>query len=165
MDKKTRWGRKFRRKFRLPPSLVNAIVARLVELGFSDAEEYRGRQLPPLILKVLGVLRVLGRGVTFDDVEEVNWVSEETNRAFFHKCCHAIGVQMWDEHIRFPKTTADVQRCVATFEGTGFPGCAFSTDCTHIHWGCTPFGLKVAHTGKEGFPTLSYSVSSRSVMG
>lgn len=159
-DKKTRWGRKFRRKFRCPPEMIERIVRRLEELGFSSVASYKGRRCAPLLLKVLGALRVLGRAACFDDVEEGNWISEDVNRGFFHHFCHAVGVRMWDEHVFFPQTDKDVARCCASFEASGFPGCAFSSDCTHVRWGVCPFALKVSHTGKEKVPTLSYSVSS-----
>ena len=159
-DKTTKRGREFRQRFRCPPEVVHQLVVRLEEQGFSTAESYNGRRLPPLILKVLGALKVLGRAVCFDDVEEGNWISEDVNRVFFHQFCHTVGVKVWDDQLFFPWTEEDVARCCESFEAIGFPGCAFSTDCTHVKWGQCPWALKVVHTGKEGFPSLSYSVHS-----
>ena len=38
-----------------------------------------------------------------------------------------------------------------------------STDAVHIHWGCCPNSLRTLHTGKEGFPTLAYNVTGKSL--
>lgn len=157
-DKNTRMSRKFRRKFRLTPPLIDQLIEDLKTLGFSDDEFSFGRRCAPLILKVLGVLRVIGRAWTFDDVEEFTYISEETIRVFFHNMAHAVGVRLWDKYVHFPKTEEDLARCEATFSPVGFPGCVFSTDCVHVPWGCCPYALKVSHTGKEKRPTLSYSV-------
>ena len=43
-----------------------------------------GNPSTPIELLVLGVLRYLGRAVTFDDLEEHTGISEETHRRFFH---------------------------------------------------------------------------------
>ena len=42
-----------------------------------------GNPASPIELLVLGTLRYLGRGFTFDDLEEVTLVSEEVHRIFF----------------------------------------------------------------------------------
>lgn len=44
-----------------------------------------GRPLVPLEIKVLGHLRILGRGTCFDGISELSGVSEEIHRVFFHK--------------------------------------------------------------------------------
>ena len=49
-----------------------------------NAYDATGRAGVPLELKVLGYLRVLGRGWYFDDVAESTGMSEETARVSFH---------------------------------------------------------------------------------
>jgi hypothetical protein len=41
----------------------------------------------------------------------------------------------------------------------GMPGAVGSTDCTHIALGKCPTSMKNSCTGKEGFPTLSFSMT------
>jgi hypothetical protein len=52
-----------------------------------EQEDATGRRGVPLDLLILGSLRYLGRGWTFDDLEEATGISEETHRAFFHSFC------------------------------------------------------------------------------
>ena len=43
-----------------------------------------GRRASPIELLLLGALRYLGIGLTFDDLEEYTAISEETHRQFLH---------------------------------------------------------------------------------
>jgi hypothetical protein len=44
-----------------------------------------GKESSPLELLILGALRYLGRGFTFDDIEEATAIPEEVHLVFFHK--------------------------------------------------------------------------------
>jgi hypothetical protein len=55
-----------------------------VNAWFSEEKDCAGRRAAPLELKILGVLRVLGRGYCFDGIDELNFISAESNRVFFH---------------------------------------------------------------------------------
>ena len=89
------WGnlvaaRKFRRKFRLPWQQYRWLVETArAERWFPTREQHdvAGRRGVPLDLLILGALRYLGRGWTFDDLEEATGISEETHRQFFHEFC------------------------------------------------------------------------------
>jgi hypothetical protein len=77
----------FRRRFRRPYNefleLVNmAKESELFQrwLGFDAV----GKAAWPTELMVLGALRYLDRGWTFDDLEESTTISEETHRQFFY---------------------------------------------------------------------------------
>ena len=52
-----------------------------------EQHDIAGRRGVPLDLLILGALRYLGRGWTFDDLEEATGISEETHRTFFHEFC------------------------------------------------------------------------------
>ena len=43
-----------------------------------------GKESSPIELMILGALRYLGRGWTFDDIEEATTINEETHCQFFH---------------------------------------------------------------------------------
>ncbi|KAG7363898.1 hypothetical protein IV203_037100 [Nitzschia inconspicua] len=89
---------KFRRRFRLPYDQYRELVEMctadsMKEDGTSLFKRWRpgkkaaltGKPAAPLELLVLKTLRYLGRGWTFDDLEECTGISEEVIRVFFHQ--------------------------------------------------------------------------------
>jgi hypothetical protein len=58
-----------------------------------------------------------------------------------------------------PSTTEDVQRIANIYAMLGIPGAVGSTDCTHIPLGKCPVSWRNSCIGKEGFPTLAYSMT------
>lgn len=81
-------ARVFRTRFRLP----FRVFERLLEWTKAwhegpGCEEtlVGGRQRIPTELKLLGVLRILGRGSCFDGIKELSSISGSTMQAFFHK--------------------------------------------------------------------------------
>ena len=88
-DAKSRDGKLSRRRFRVSHEFFLGLVEKAKEL-FPDYAKHDGCGRPPvpIALKVLGVLRVLGRGVCFDDAAEGAFSDEETHRKFLHQFCH-----------------------------------------------------------------------------
>jgi hypothetical protein len=92
-------AKKFRRRFRLPHDkyleLLEKVKADPIfksHMGTSGKNQTKAK---PIELLVLGSLRYLGRGWTFDDLEENTGIGEETFRRFFHKfidfgCCKVL---------------------------------------------------------------------------
>lgn len=79
--------KKFRRRFRLPYDQYLELVedVRQSELFHKwTLTDATGKNASPIELLLLGTLRYLGRGFTFDDCEENTAISEETHRRFFH---------------------------------------------------------------------------------
>ena len=78
----------FRLRFRVPFPLFERIVALTRENNwFTEREDSSGRRGALLELKILVVLRVLGRGYCFDRIEKLSFISAESNRTFFHSFC------------------------------------------------------------------------------
>jgi hypothetical protein len=48
-------------------------------------KQFRKIKASPIELLLLGTLRYLGRGWTFDDLEESTFITREVHRVFFHK--------------------------------------------------------------------------------
>ena len=57
----------------------------------------RGIMGVPVDLLVFGSLRYLGRGWTFDDLEEATEIREETHRLFFHEFIRCGGTILFDK--------------------------------------------------------------------
>ena len=82
-----KFEKKFRRRFRC---CYSSFLELLNIVKFDDSfirwnrNDAAGRSPSPIELLLLGALRYLGRGWTFDDLEESTSISEETHRVFFH---------------------------------------------------------------------------------
>jgi hypothetical protein len=81
---------------------------------------------------VLGALRYLGRGLTFDDIEECTSISEETHRQFFHLFITYGSDVLFDEYIVAPMNASQAEKHMAEFTIAGFNGCVGSSDATHV---------------------------------
>jgi len=82
-------AKKFRERFRLSYTNFLQLVASVSESKLFDrwcGHKTNNKQASLIELLVLGSLRYLGRGWTFDDVEENTAISKEVHRTFFHRC-------------------------------------------------------------------------------
>ena len=159
-------GKLFRRRFRVPWSFYKAIVKHVGEdENFSElmpGPDALGRPPTLLDLKVLGVLRVLGRYVTFDDIEELNGISAETNRKFFHDFVRLYSTHVYPIAVRWPDPD-ETRDILETARRAGFPGKIGSMDCVHFTHDGMAANLKVAASkgGSSGPKTVAYCVVVR----
>ena len=143
---------KFRRRFRMPYRMYLELLEDaesgkwFPDVGKPDAT---GKAGAPLSLLILGALRYLGRGWTFDDLEEATAISEERHRRFFHEFIRVGATTMYDSYVVSPKNSADAEAHMHEFELAGFPGCVCSTDGTHVIAEKVPATLKNQHLGRE----------------
>lgn len=160
-DPKSSEGRKFRRRFRVPYALFKDIVGMAKEEQWMPQKEADacGRKAVPLEMKVLAVLRVLGRGVCFDEVAEILTCSEEILRVFFHDFVKKFVTKCYDRYVKPPLSRDEIRKAMDEYTMVGLPGCIGSTDCVHIHWDNCPAQKLNLYKGKNGYPTLSYEVS------
>ena len=101
------WSKSFRQRFRLP---YNEFCKLLAMMRDSSNDTYfqrwmtgereggchsvrQKRKISPMELLLLGSLRYLGRGWTFDDLAESTFVRRDVHRCFFHKFCAVRGVR------------------------------------------------------------------------
>ena len=150
----------FRRRFRVPYIIFQSIVELVRQQEWYHDEQFDvcKQPLPPLELLLLGVLRILGRGLTFDDVAECNGISASANRVFFHKFCKHMA-QEYNKHIFPPGTDDEIKHTTEEYRRLGFPGCVGSCDCVHIPWDKAPASDIAWYRGKEKYPTLAYQVT------
>ena len=158
-----RWQAKFRRRFRLPHSEFIEMLDRLA--GNEKFKRwYRkdavGNPSSPIELLLLGAFRYLGRGLTFDDLEEYTAINEETHRQFFHTFIAYGATTLYDEFVKYPKNAQEFREHQDEFNDGGLHGAGFSTDATNVMmWNCS-HNLKQAHTGwKQSHPARTYNLT------
>jgi hypothetical protein len=92
----------FRRRFRLPYDSYLGLLGYVKNHDLfqrwqsSDATTQKSS---PIELMLLGSLRYLGRGWTFDDLDEITGVDEETHRQFFHCFIQFGSTWLFDQYV------------------------------------------------------------------
>lgn len=152
----------FRLRFRVPYELFVRILEDIRNSDppmFKETRDAAGRESHPLELKLLGALRVLGRAHTFDDLEEVTFISKDRHRVFFKEFVEKFAEFYYPKVVKAPETEEEIRACMMEYTASGFPGAIGSTDCVHIWWDRCYAGHKNMHKGKEGYPTRAYEVT------
>eukprot|EP00961_Rhodomonas_salina_P007304 98627-Rhodomonas_salina.1 len=155
-DPQTRCAKLFRQRFRLPFPMFEDLMARIRAKNWWR-EDPTNKKFIPLELKVLGALRVLGRGVHFDDIAELTDSSAGTHCTFFHEFTAKM-VTLYDEFIVTPTSKEQIDRVTSVYKMHGLPGCVGSIDCCHVPWENCPAMWRSLYQGKEGHPTISYEL-------
>jgi hypothetical protein len=170
-DEKSNDGKYFRRRFRMPYILFKVLIREMLRdewftgfgpngegrMGAINLETNRGASLQVM---VLSVLRILGRGTAFDECYDGSGCREESIRVFFHKFCPKFVEKLMGSIVRPPVTKQEISEQVDIYQRLGMGGAVGSTDCTHFALGKCSDKISVLCTGKEGFPTLAYSMTS-----
>ena len=153
-------GKLFRRRFRVPYPIYLQLVDITRASGvFKETPDAAGNPAAPLELKILSVLRVLGRGYCFDGVEELTCISAEVLRVFFKNFCEYFARENFARYCNPPSTPEEIANCTGIYGRLGLPGCIGSTDCVHVRWERCHASERSNHKGKEGYATLSYEVT------
>jgi len=161
-DPSSMLGRRFRLRFRVPlPFFLDWLVPTAQEVNLFDISTNpnggtRAEQIP-LVIKLLISLRILGRGVTQDDISEPSYVSESHCGAIFRKFITNFSRLFKDEFIKLP-TPSELESSMKAYAAVGFPGCVGSIDCTHIRWWNCPSKHRNSCHGKEGYPSLGFQM-------
>lgn len=159
----SRKGKKFRRRFRMPYNEFKKLIDIIREENwFPMVEKVNciGQLGNPLELLVLGALRYLGRGWTFDDLEEATGICEESHRLFFHSFVAAVGKHLYPKWVKIPETAEEISDCMAEFNEAGFHGCIGSADATHIVIEKCYKNLRNQHLGaKSSLTTRAFQIT------
>ena len=91
-----------------------------------------GKESKPLEILILGSLRSLGRGFTFDDCKECTAISEEVHRCFFREFIKVGSTILFDKHVRTPTATKELASHPTEFHMVGMARALASIDATHI---------------------------------
>lgn len=157
----SREGKLFRRRFRVPWDVFVDLLQKCKEkklFGENSLLQFDccGSTICPYAIKLLGVLRILGRNWCCDDVAEATGMGETTVRRAFLDFCGNFVDNYYDTYVHRPEGEK-LKRMMNVYARMGLPGCIGSTDCVHLKWDRCPVSLTNLCKGKEGFPSLSYS--------
>lgn len=119
-----------------------------------------GRDPSPIELLLLGALRYLGRGWTFDDLEEATSISEECHRQFLHVFIFWASTVFYEEQISLPRSVEEAAISMKEYEAAGMHGCVGSVDATHILMIRCPYTRANQHRGfKETGTARTYNLT------
>ena len=157
-DPTTRAHEQFRRRFGVPFSVLKEIVEKTETWGIVSERETDcvGNRSVPLVLKVLGALRMLCKGCAYDAIAELTGMAEQTMAAFFLKFIPRFRDELMATWVKYPTTFDEAKPIMDDFARLGYPGAVGSVDCTHIHWGMCPAMAQNVFIGKEKIPTLAF---------
>ena len=82
-------------------------------------------------LKVLGVLRVRGRGYCVDGIEDIGFISGEVIR-FFYCFNLLLASSLFGLLYNPPISESEIFSMLDVYEKVGLPGCLRGTDCVNI---------------------------------
>ena len=128
-----RTGKLFRRRFRVPYQVFEKLLELAVSrnlFGHGKAD-CSGRVSIPIELKLLGVLRILGRGCCFDDVAEALNISEDTARRSFFTFCRNFVHSEYDNIVK-PPEGEKLNAVMKVYESMGLPGCSGLQRCSKL---------------------------------
>ena len=148
----------FRKRFRIPFPVFKILLARTRAWHEKSQRDCSGRQRIPTELKLLGVLRILGRATCFDGITELSGISIPAMDSFFHKFTKWFRTEVYPEFVYTPKTKEELVKIQAAYSALGLPGCIGSMDVVHVAWCMCPAWLMNLAKGKEGYPSIAYNV-------
>ena len=103
----------------------------------------------PLELLLLGALRYLGRGWTFDDVSESTGMSMNVLTHFFETFCTFGSEEFYVRHVKFPTNEEDYENNNSEFNAAGFTGACASTDAVNIACDKLSWKTRQQHLGHK----------------
>ena len=132
------WNTLFHNHFRLPYSSYLELLRECKssslfnQWGTDKVNGYNKKPSSSIELLLLAALRYLGRGWTFDDLQEATIINYETIRLFIHKFIEFGSTVLYKQYVISPSTSEQLAECGSQFSLAGMPGCIGSTDATHV---------------------------------
>ena len=126
---RSKWGKLFRRRFRVPYSLFNQILVPKCREANIFAIISEARVRIPLEFKLLMCLRILTRGNVADDIAEMSYGFESSVTAIFHIFCVNFAKALFDMYVFVP-TGDRLERNMSVYSRLGIPGAFCSIDAT-----------------------------------
>ena len=153
---------KFRRRFRMPYESYTDLAVQLKDSSMFQrwtGMDACGTHASPVELLLLGSLRYLGRGWTFDDIEESTVISREVHRNFFHVFIDWGSTVLFDKYVIAPSNADEAKIHEKEMALAGFPGSVGSGDATHVGMEKCSSWCSVNHSGpKLPMPSRTYNI-------
>lgn len=157
-DPKSRSGKSFRRRFRVPFPLFKQVLLPLCKQHQFFSSQRHSRI--PVEAKVLSALRILGRDSCADAIAELlqNVVGESSVNIIFKQFVIGMTTHVFPFMVKLASADSPdyLREVLATYERLGLPGCCGSLDGTRISWGMCPKEIRFDCIGKESHPTLVF---------
>jgi hypothetical protein len=156
-DPHSKLSKLFLLRFCVPYMLFkHFLVPRCVELEFFEME-HQGKARCPIEIKIMACLRLLGRGLTYDDVFEMSEIPLSSIARFLHEFCENVAARFYESCIKDPGEESFQDR-LNHYAAIGIPGGFGSVDCTQLGWSRCPKRYKNYATGKARYPTIGFLV-------
>jgi Plant transposon protein len=159
-DLTSRDGKNFRLRFTVPYQVYTQLLS-YAEAWFPQTPfDICGRERTPIFLKLLGTLRMLGKGCSWDLLYELSGISLEVHRRWTHAFLAKFSKELYPVYVHGPRNAEELNKVTTLYAASGFPGCVGSTDCVHIRWDqCPAPWLSVFRNGKNSFASIAYEMT------
>jgi Plant transposon protein len=159
-DLNSRDGKTFRLRFTVPYPLFKFILT-FTERWFPQrAYDVCGKETTPVFLKLLGTLRMLGKGCTWDSLYELSGVSAEVHRKWTLAFLDKFSKELYPVYVHGPRNNEELNQVTILYAACGFPGCVGSTDCVHIRWeSCSAQWASAFKNGKPNYASIAYEMT------
>ncbi|CAL2263859.1 unnamed protein product [Prunus armeniaca] len=146
---------KFRRRFRMRPSLFNQILEQVMNYDtyFQQRRDACGNLGLSTHQKLTAALCMIAYGTPADQIDENLRMAETTSIETLKRFCLTIHAIYGREYLRSP-TPVDLARLLRNGQKRGFPGMLGSLDCMHWEWKNCPTAHHGAYVGHHGRPTI-----------
>ena len=153
----------FRNRFRMPHSSYLDLAKLISSHELFDrwvSPDATKKDSTDIKILLLGSLRYLGRGWTFDDIEEATCISRECHRQFFNVFIFYGSTVLYNLHVTLPAMNTDLSEFEHLFELAGYNGCIGSSDGTHVGMLSCASWATIAHLGpKLNIPSRTYNAT------
>lgn len=119
----------FKRQLRMTKASFEKLL-RFVESDLVSSRFARGDYLSPQRMLTLTLLR-LAHGLTYLQLSQLFAIGISSAHKCFKRGVEAI-CKLKERFVRMPTTTGDIESCVASFTGRGFPNACLAVDGCHI---------------------------------
>ena len=140
----------FHNRFRLPYPQFLELVEDIRSNNLFDrwcGHKSNNKKVLPVELLLLGSLRYLCRGWTFDVCEESTAIDKDVHRTFFNVFLEFGSTVLYKKWVLTPVNLPKAMLNMKEYIVAGFPGCVGSSDCTHIVTDRCEYNLKNNHLG------------------